>query len=261
MNTLRLAKYNFTLRFDADATLPPFVGNTIRGAIGSALCGLGSPAYGGAFKVEAAESVPNPYAISVPFAPETHYKSGETLGFALTLFGKACDYGEAFIAAANNMCNGRLENCALDSCELEFDRVWSDAGAESIPPADAITVSFVTPTEIQNSRPLITELTFEMFIDSLFGRIGNIIDNYTDGEFVLPYALIMRKPLVAAEYSLKPAIFKTNGQPINGFLGNVTYIGSVTRYLPYIDLGSQLHIGKKTTRACGEYRLFLGGRA
>jgi hypothetical protein len=255
MNTLRLAKYCFVLRFGADTTLPPFVGNTIRGALGTALYKMGSPAYERVFKVKAAESVPNPYAISVPFAPETRYKAGEALRFALTLFGNACVYGEAFVAAARDMCRGRLANCVFDGWELEFDRVWSDAGAESIPPADAITVRFLTPAEIQNGRPTLTELTFEMFIDSLFGRIGNIIDHYTDGEFVLPYALIMRKPFVTAEYDLKPAIFQTNGQPINGVLGNVTYTGNITRYLPYIDLGSQIHIGKKTTRACGEYRI------
>ncbi|MDR0221894.1 MAG: CRISPR system precrRNA processing endoribonuclease RAMP protein Cas6, partial [Lachnospiraceae bacterium] len=39
----------------------------------------------------------------------------------------------------------------------------------------------------------------------------------------------------------------------DGFVGTVSYFGDVTRYLPYIDLGSQIHIGKKTTRACGEY--------
>ena len=39
----------------------------------------------------------------------------------------------------------------------------------------------------------------------------------------------------------------------NGIVGSVRYKGDITKYLPYIDLGSQIHIGKKTTRGCGEY--------
>jgi hypothetical protein len=40
--------------------------------------------------------------------------------------------------------------------------------------------------------------------------------------------------------------------------GEVTYKRYVTRHLPYFDLESQLHIGKKTTRGCGEYWFRLG---
>jgi hypothetical protein len=253
MNTLRLAKYNFILRFTADAELPPFVGNTIRGALGSALDKMGSTAYESVFKTEATESIPNPYTISVQYPSASKYKKDDTLPFSVTLFGVACAYGENIVAAAKQMCRGKLKDCVVADCGLEFDRVWSDAGAENIPPCDSVKIRFVTPTEILSSKEAISELTFEKLIDSLFGRIGGVIDNYTDGEFVIPYALTHKKPFVQADYSLAPTRIQTSGQPINVLMGSVTYSGNITRYLPYIDLGSQLHIGKKTTRACGEY--------
>jgi CRISPR-associated Csx2 family protein len=253
VNTLRLTKYNFTLRFTADAELPPFVGNTVRGALGSALDKMGSAAYENVFKIEATESMPNPHTISVRYPSASKYKKDDTLPFSVTLFGVACEYGEDIVAAAKQMCRGKLKDCVVADCGLEFDRVWSDAGAENIPPSDSIKINFVTPTEMLSSKEAISELTFETFIDRLFGRISDIIDNYTDGEFVVPYALTYKKPNVSVEYNLEPTRFKTSGQPINGLIGSVRYSGNITRYLPYIDLGSQLHIGKKTTRACGEY--------
>jgi hypothetical protein len=214
---------------------------------------MGSAVYERVFKIEAAESVPNPYAISALYPSEMRYKAGDALSFSLTLFGDACDYSADFETAAKEMCRGKLENCIFRACETEYDRVWSDSGAESIPPRDEIRIKFVTPTEILSGKQPVREVAFETFIDSLLGRIGGIIDNYTDAEFVIPYALIAKKPFVAAEYDLEPIDFQTSGQPINGFWGTVRYTGGITRYLPYIDLGSQLHIGKKTTRSCGEY--------
>ena len=94
---------------------------------------------------------------------------------------------------------------------------------------------------------------FATFVDRLFWRISAICDNYGESEFVVPYSLIARKPLVRAEYSLEQVSINSNNQPINGFIGKVSYSGDIVRYLPYIDLGSQMHIGKKTTRSCGEY--------
>ena len=151
------------------------------------------------------------------------------------------------------MCDGKLSESEIIDIKHEYSREWSDAGAESIPHADLLKLRFRTPTEILSSKEPIAELDFSKFIDSLFGRIDGLINNYTENEFIIPYALVANKPLVKAESNLKPVRFQTSGQPINGFMGTVRYFGDITRYLPYIDLGGQIHIGKKTTRSCGEY--------
>ena len=101
------------------------------------------------------------------------------------------------------------------------------------------------------------EPDFAVLMDSLLGRIAAICDHYGPSEFVIPYALVAKKPYVNAKYDLKRVQINSNSQPVNGFVGKVTFFGDVTRYLPYIDLGSQLHIGKKTTRSCGEYNFTL----
>jgi hypothetical protein len=253
-NTLRLLKRQFLLRFTADTVLPYFVGNTIRGAIGASFDRMGSSAYKQMFKVNSANSIPNPYTISVSYPSKGSYQKGDGMWFSVTLFGNACDLDGEVGKAVKNMCGGKLENCFLERDELLYDSVWSDGISGNIPHADCVTIHFLTPTEVVSSQKSVKEMDWNMFMDLLFGRICDVIGNYTDEEFVLPYALVARRPQVLAEYRLKAIRFQTNGQPIHGIMGSIRYTGDVTRYLPYIDLGSHLHIGKKTTRACGEYR-------
>ena len=253
MNKLRLNRYKFNLRFTSDSVLPPFAGNTIRGAFGQSLLENFPDIYEKIFKIEGANSHPNPYVISVPYPSQGSYKIGDTLDFTITLFGTACAYEKDILLAVRLMCNGKLSGAKVVGWEQEYDREWSDVGAGSIPQTEALKLDFLTPTEILSGKEPIAELDFSMFIDSLLGRSANIIGHYTEGEFVVPYNLIANKPNIKAEYELKHINFQTSGQPIYSFIGSICYFGNITRYLPYIDLGSQIHIGKKTTRSCGEY--------
>ncbi|MDR0999889.1 MAG: CRISPR system precrRNA processing endoribonuclease RAMP protein Cas6 [Clostridiales bacterium] len=281
MNTLRLLQLKISLKLTADTKLPGFIGNTIRGALGQALFDNNNQfwdklhcadccydlrehnmrtygccndcAYGNVFKLAENISVPNPYTISVPYPVKEYHKKGEVLTFTITLFGNAARFATQIEKAAKNMCKGKLVNYEYIGSESVYDRVWDDCMAESIPHTESVKITFLTPTEIISSKVPLREIEFGAFIDSLFGRTCDIIDAYTDGKFILPYSLVARKPFVTAEYNLRRIDFKTNGQQINGVVGSVTYIGDVTRFMPYIDLGSQIHIGKKATRACGEY--------
>ena len=257
MNSLRLAKCMFSFRFTEITYLPLFMGNTLRGALGASLEKTGSSIYINIFKVSSVESIPNPYAISVPYPGKEKYEKGDCLNFHVTLFGYACDYTDELIQAVKGMNLGKLTNSECIDAQLVLSDNWSDEGAASIPKCEYLIVEFLSPTEILKNKSTVLKPGFSDFIDSLFGRVSGIIDNYTDEFFVLPYSYIVKKPNITAEYDLKNVSLKTGGQPINGFVGTVLYIGDVTRYLPYIDLGCLLHVGKKTTRSCGEYRFFL----
>ena len=234
--------------------MAPFVGNTLRGALGRALREQqDGGAFEGIFKVASETSIPNPFAISAPYPSKGLYAKGEELAFYIALFGRACEYAPEVIEAAKNICMGKLANTICLRIELMFDRDWSESGADAIPYCEMLSVTFISPTEILSSKKPVIEIGFSTFIDSLFGRINGIIDNYTDSQFIIPYSFIADMPRIQAEFDLQSIDLQTNGHPIKSFIGTIKYQGDVTRYLPYIDLGSQLHIGKKTTRACGEY--------
>ena len=271
-NILQIVKLGFTLGFRAGSRLPSFVGNTIRGAFGASLSrqccvmeklrcdncdALETCAYGSMFKVQNEESVPNPYVISAPYPSKGDYGADDTLDFSISLFGTAHRFENDVIRAAESMCNGTLRNAVLEDSWQEYNREWSDSGAESIEFCDVLDIRFLAPAELRSKGEALKEISFEQLIDSLFGRIADIIDNYTNSEFVLPYSLLERKPYVKAESQLESFSFSTNSQPIEAVMGSVRYFGDVTRYLPYIDLGTQLHIGKKTTRGCGEYTFMI----
>jgi hypothetical protein len=248
-----LTKLKCSLLFNRDTRLSEFVGNTIRGALGRSLHDNFQNVYDAVFKVTSTESVPNPYVISVSYPSKRTYHTGETLEFSITLFGVACVYSEEITRAVELMNNDKLANTELTKAEYVYASEWSDSGAESIPYCDTLTLNFVTPTELLSKKIPIYEPDFATLTDSLFGRISAIIDNYSEVEFIIPYSLIGRKPLVEAKYEIERVKINSNNHPINGFIGKIHYYGDVTRYLPYIDLGSQLHLGKKTTRSCGEY--------
>jgi len=251
--------------FKEETRLPLFIGNTLRGALGQSLCDNFPIVYSTVFKVDGGESKPNPFVISAPYPGKGFYKSGDTLVFGITLFGSACEYVNDISGAARFMCNEKLSGAVLTESVLVYDREWSDADAEVTQPCDCLTVDFITPTEIKTEGGTKTDLKpdFGLIIDRVFSRISAIFNNYGDGEFIIPYSLIANKPFVVAGHNLihKRINLDVLGKKrIDGFVGKICYRGDITRYIPYVaNLGSQLHIGKKTTYSCGEYTFDLHG--
>ena len=254
MNNLRLIKLNFILTFKQETYLPGFIGNTIRGAIGQALYDNYPDTFNCVFKITAAETIPNPIVISVPYPTKHLHLPDELLTFSIVLMGKACVFKQSIIDAATLMCHGKLKNTALIACHQEYDSTWEDTHVNQIPPCNNLKVTFLTPTEILASKKFKDELNFNTFVDRIFLRISKIIDNYSDNEFIIPYNLVLSKPHIITTSNLTVTKFQTSNQPITGFLGKIEFSGDVTRFLPYVDLASQIHIGKKTTRGCGQFK-------
>ena len=96
-----------------------------------------------------------------------------------------------------------------------------------------------------------------MFIHSLLGKISSLAKDYTQNDFVVPYEMIPNIPFVTTEKDLKPVSVQTGGKASNGFIGSVSLTGDLTRFIPYIDLGSQIQIGENTIYSCGEYNFKL----
>jgi len=258
INNLKLTKLTFTLTFTKDTRLPRFIGNTIRGALGQALYTHYPHVFKQIFKVESSISVPNPIIISVLYPSKALYTAGETLSFHITLPGIASTFEDSVIGAASHMLNGKLASTQLTRHQQAYSLEWTDEGAKHLPPCENLMVNFLTPTEILVNGQPPTQLDFSTFIDRVFTRISGAIDNYTQHEFLVPYSLVSNKPHIRAQCNLKPAILQTSNQPILGFIGTVQYSGDLTRYLPYVDLCSQLNVGKKTSRGCGEYSFEIG---
>jgi hypothetical protein len=230
--------------------LSEFMGNKLRGALGRQL--HGTPIYDEVFKAEGGANVQQPYVIGVdyPISRDSH-----DFSFYINLFGSAIQYAEQIEQATSSLLPGYDITCTSNKYV-----VWSDENARSIAPTDKLKITLLTPLQILNAGMLNTEPDFEEFMASIFGRISGIIDNHTDSEFEIPYSMVFRKPRVTAEFDLKATTIKLERPPhILGIMGTITYKGDATRYLPYIDLGTQLHAGKLATRGCGGYVFEMKG--
>jgi hypothetical protein len=276
MNSLKLIKLNFATEATRGAYLPPYLGNTLRGALGQSLyrrncsrsngdCSYCSNAsgcpYACVFKsqaqVEGLDSVPNPFVISFEWDKKYRYDPGDHLDFSITLFGKACLWKSEIIEAVSEMFQKKLSCLSLVGSDVAFVQEWSDEG--ELPQIEAVSIYLKTPLVFLSSKSLVSEIDFSSFIDSAFGRIAGITDTYGEAEFILPYSMTHRKPKIISENKLETVAIKQEKQPIVGLVGEIRFSGELTRYMPYLDLCSELHMGKMTTRGCGRYEFEIGG--
>ncbi|MDR1465481.1 MAG: CRISPR system precrRNA processing endoribonuclease RAMP protein Cas6 [Oscillospiraceae bacterium] len=215
-------------------------------------------------------TMPAPFVIHAPEFGKRQWQAGESLIFSILLFGTAVRRSAEVLRAASVVFESRFaqtqgalvlrsvrDGFTGQSAEKDLQiAVWSDEGAQSIPPAQGIKIRFLSPTQIYHDRFVADKPDFPLFIDSLLARIAAMIDVYGENEFTLPYGLHRRKPQVTMQFSTQRiTIPQDHGQRVDGVIGEVLYEGGITRYLPYLDLGTQLHVGKKTTRGCGQYEM------
>ncbi|KUO70797.1 MAG: hypothetical protein APF81_12750 [Desulfosporosinus sp. BRH_c37] len=122
---LEMASFRFTLRADQEAQLPPYLGSTLRGAMGKAFrsgaCMTKAPsckgcmfakqcAYAYIFETSIdqvneetrktiSHFIPHPFVLEPPVAGKTLYHKGEELQFQVALIGKGLQFLPFFIAA------------------------------------------------------------------------------------------------------------------------------------------------------------------
>lgn len=274
MNQLRILKLAFRIEVVATYHRQNFIGNKLRGAIGEAMVRL----YGGegdeenedciyrqVFKPirisEEFDTQPAPFVLGVAEIDKPVLKKGEKRNFYVTLFGDRVAYWKQLILSVIeafknsdkyfNKCFRLLEIYSV----LEKKSLWKGGEFLNEPFAavwkDSLEATEGDETEIEivfHTTPLTKNKDypeFPDFMDAIFYRIGSIIDLYEEDNFWIRYGLLHRKPKVEMQ------VLKRGDCPI------LVYSGKIEDYLPYIDLGESLHIGKKTTYGFGEYQYFV----
>ena len=139
---------------------------------------------------------------------------------------------------------------SLEPDELPDTILWSDS---NLPPYEIkhVKLRFLTP--FQYTGQSFGELSFYDLCDRLFGRIADLCDMYSDSEFVLPYNFAIHKNHIESVCDLKKKIITQKKSELKCSIGTVDYYGTLTRYMPYIALGSEIHFGKMATRGFGKY--------
>lgn len=285
MNRLRFLKLSFQLQATRSYESRGFVGNKVRGAIGEAMVHLFCPhqdplcriceeiqdcIYSNVFKPVRIHpeftSLPSPFVIGVEELCKEVIVKGEILNFTLTVFGKMVEYKKQLIRAVREIFRdarrGFGKNFALVAIDslMEAKRIWSP-GAEDEDSAQAVLwrdptgegmdtgeerevlIRFKTPLLTKNNMHL--SWGFNEFLDAVLYRVASMIDVYEDGECLLSYGMLYRRPCVRAEIFSRGERFE------------MLFKGDLTRYMTYIRMGEHLHIGKKTTCGFGEYECLV----
>lgn len=134
------------------------------------------------------------------------------------------------------------------------------------PPAvrvDRLTVQFVTPTELKAAEGLWAEPRFEVLVARLRDRISNLRAQYGDGPLAIDYLGLAerarRVELLQADLQHVDVERRSSrtGQrhPLSGFIGEATYSGELTEFLPYLEIGQYTGVGRQTVWGKGEFRV------
>lgn len=290
MNQLHILKLRFTLKALRRYTCSGNVGNRIRGAFGRAsaylYCSGFSPdfngctcnppcIYGEVFKPVKTHpeftTLLSPFVLSVSGMGGERIEKGELCHFSFSLFGKCTSYWQEVIEAFKAVFGSservfvREEERLNDSFELlrvesaldgttvyeagryiadPYAAIWSDANVfelmESGREEDIeLDIKFASRLLLKNEE--YANIDFSKFMDYIMLRLSGMVDLYEGGHFAVPYGLLYRKPKV-------DVAVKERGEL------HIRFRGAIAAYLPYIEAGAQLHVGKNSTCGFGEYQ-------
>ena len=230
--------------------------------------------------------VPRPYA----FEP-----AGTPSRFGLMLAGRAVDFFPYFVFALTEMgrhglgrervtysvnevrCDGNGQGDHLlmgpDGClhdwnaALTADHFHQRAAAL---PADQLTLHFHAPLQLRADKRLLTSpaaLTFAVLFGSLLERVRSLCVHHCRTPLEVDYK-VLRAAAHEVQVTDNRLHFANNsrhstrqGRDLNlgGFLGEVTFRGDLTPFLPFLCAGEVVHVGRHTVYGLGRYEVADGG--
>uniref|UniRef100_A0A7C6A8Q7 CRISPR system precrRNA processing endoribonuclease RAMP protein Cas6 n=1 Tax=candidate division WOR-3 bacterium TaxID=2052148 RepID=A0A7C6A8Q7_UNCW3 len=225
------------------------------------------------------EKIPHPFLIEPPLATKTEYNPGDSLSFNLILFGKAIDFLPYFIYSFELMAEkglgkgrGRLvvqsvnqgRNIIYDGVTKNLKGKTKEQELKIQQPRKSvkqIRLEFLTPLRIIYQGRLAQSLDFHILVRNLLRRIGLLSYFHSDQPFKIDFANLINQ---AMKVKTQMASFKTLDWvryssrqerliKMDGIVGEVTYQGDLTQFIPYLEIGEKVHLGKGTTFGLGKF--------
>lgn len=240
-------------------------------------------AYAYVFETSEYSQKPRPYIIEVPFNDKRNYKKGETIKFKIVLLGKATNYLPHFIFSFIELGKkGLTKNNYKFTLDKVFDidnklifadnqiiekgriLTWQDIiDNTKLNIQDKLTLNFVTPLRISYYKKLVSDITFELLMKKLTKRINDIYKYHCETSNQIDYKELIKnaKNIEVSFNNLKWKDWTrySNRQKktmlFGGLLGNITFKGNFEEFLPYLLLGSFIHVGKNCTFGQGKYEI------
>ncbi|MEW6586642.1 MAG: CRISPR system precrRNA processing endoribonuclease RAMP protein Cas6 [Nitrospirota bacterium] len=230
------------------------------------------------------KAAPHPFVIEPPMEKRRGYKPGDEISFGLTLIGRAIDYLPYFIYTFDELgkigigkgkakyelrdvsCDGKKiydsKSKTLKSFEpssLSLNHSMSLRGE-----AEAISLSFLTPTRILYDGHLTLDLEFHMLIRNLLRRLSLLYYFHCNGDpSGWDFKGIIEK---AKDVKVKKSDLRWydwerySGRQetrikMGGFVGDIAFEGEISPFMSLIRAGEVLHVGKGTAFGLGKYSI------
>lgn len=124
-----------------------------------------------------------------------------------------------------------------------------------------LTLSFITPTRLKFDGRLSPALEFHILFRNLLRRISLLSYFHCDEELNLDFKGLIEKSREVKVQKEKLSWFDwerySNRQDtrmmMGGFMGSITFEGDFEEFLPFVNLGEYIHVGKGTSFGLGKY--------
>ena len=228
---------------------------------------------------------PHPFVIEPPAGKKQLYRPGEELTFGLVLIGRADDYLPYFIYAFDEMGkdfgigrgNGKYR---LDRVDCEGVSIYDGTTGTLKPPtphtplpsphsslntqhSSLLTLRFLTPTRLINSGSLEPDPDFRTLVRALLRRFSLLSYFHCGRELEADFkGLIERAGSVETvnkrlrwrdweRYSSR----QDTRMKMGGFVGEIAFAGELAEFLPFLEAGELVHLGKGTGFGLGRYEI------
>jgi len=266
------------------AELPPYLGSTLRGAIGQSLYRTDRMAYDYLYrngrKSGNQQDIVKPYIIIPPDIHGDKYivAQGEELVFEFILLGDAVKYASSLALALQN-----IGHCGLGAQRYPFSlrkivnreeqrilwrrNIYYRTGENEMRiPCHRLSgvtgaeVELRTPLRIRRGGQLLTEIRFQTMIRNITSRMIAITERYggwvdqneTERLVMLAGEVRTVREDLSVFHLERYSNRVKEKMDFTGLMGNLEYEGELTLFVPWLSAAQILHIGRNTTFGMGK---------
>jgi CRISPR-associated endoribonuclease Cas6 len=236
------------------------------------------------------EKAPHPFVLYVPEKYHLEYPVNKKIHFYLVLIGEAIEYISYFILAFEEigkrgigknytpfkldavLCSGKsIYNPLEKKVNRDFPILSGKGFMEKRQGVQSITIEMETPVRLKFNRKLQKHITFEILTRNLLRRVQLLSALYCGGPPRVDF-----KGLIEESQKIKVADSKIHWVEntrfsyrqerdisMGGVSGSIEFTGNLDPFLPLLEIGEYLHVGKGTAFGLGKIRSinkkFCGG--
>jgi len=236
------------------------------------------------------EKAPHPFVLYVPEKYHLEYPVNKKIHFYLVLVGEAIEYISYFILAFEEIgkrsigktytpfkldavhCSGKsIYNPLEKKVNRDFPILSGNGFMEKGQGVQSITIEMETPVRLKFNRKLQKHITFEILTRNLLRRIQLLSTLYCDGPPRVDFkGLIEESKKVKVVDSRIHWVENTRFSfrqerdiSMGGVSGSIEFTGNLDLFMPLLEIGEYLHVGKGTAFGLGKIRginkKFYGG--